>query len=122
RGEHERLASAAGGGPPRDFDRASRPSGGGGAMPGSIGFHSVAGVSVGAMLTLRGPVRRSRYGAIDWRHESAACCRSAAVIVTCISFSASANVAADTTGPDAVPAPKVGSAPGVTDSDGDPGG
>src|SRR5262245_37707768 len=116
------VASSAGSGAPPDFDRTNRSCGGGGPMPGSIGFHSVAGASVGAMLTLRGPVRRSRYGAIDWRHESAACCRSAAVIVTCISFSASANVAADTTGPDAVPAPKVGGAPGVADADGDAGG
>ena len=71
-------------------------------MPGSIGFQSVAGASVAAIATLRGPVRRSRYGAIDVRHESAACCRSAGVIVTCISFSASANVAGVTAGPEPV--------------------
>src|SRR5262249_28334173 len=84
-------------------------------LPGSIGFQSVAGASVGAIETLRGPVRRSRYGAIDCRQESAACCRSAGVIVTCTSFSASANVAGVTTGPAAVPAPNVGGAPGVGD-------
>ena len=83
------------------------------AMPGSIGFQSVAGASVSAIATFRGPVRRSRYGASDRRHESAACCRSAGVIVTCISFSASANVAGVTAGPEPAPVPNVGGAPGV---------
>ena len=63
--------------------------------------------------TLRGPVRRSRYGAIDCRHESAACWRSAGVIVTCISFSASAKVAGVNAGPEPAPVPNVGGAPGV---------
>ena len=85
----------------------------GAAIPGSIGFQTVAGASVSASATLRGPVRRSRYCASDCRHESAACCRSAAVIVTCISFSASANVAAVTAGPEPAPVPNVGGAPGV---------
>ena len=74
----------------------------------------MAGESVAAIANLRGPVRRSRYGASDCRHESAACCRSAGVIVTCISRSASANVAGVTSGPDPVPVPNVGGAPGVT--------
>src|SRR4051812_18824209 len=98
------MASSADGiGAPFDVDLMNRSRDGCAAMPGSIGFQSVAGASAGRMLTFRGPVRRSRYGAIDWRHESAACWRSAAVIVTCISFSASANVAAVTAGPDALP-------------------
>jgi hypothetical protein len=82
-------------------------------MPGSIGFQSVPGASVAASEILRGPARRSRYGASDRRQESAACCRSACVIVTCISFSASANVDAETSGPEPVPVPNVGGAPGV---------
>src|SRR6266536_1054310 len=87
------------------------------AMPGSMGFQSVAGASVGAIVTLRGPVRRSRYWASDVRHVSAACCRSASVIVTCISFSASANVAGETAGPEPAPVPNVGGAPGVSGVD-----
>src|SRR5258708_7698882 len=70
---------------------------------GNIGFQIVAGKSVASSATFRGPMRRSRYGASDVRHESAACRRSAGVKVTCINFSASANVSGDTAGP--VPAP-----------------
>src|SRR6185369_13963347 len=81
--------------------------------PGNIGFHNVAGASVSASATFRGPVRRSRYCAIDVRHVSAACWRSAGVIVTRASFSASANVAGVTTGPAPAPVPNVGGAPGV---------
>src|SRR5215831_966542 len=82
-------------------------------MLGSIGFQSVAGKSVSLKATFRGPVRRSKYGANDWRHESAACCLSEDDNVTCTSFSASANVAGVTTGPAPAPVPKVGGAPGV---------
>lgn len=85
--------------------------------PGMIGFHSVAGASMSVIATLRGPVRRSRYGANSARHESAACCRSASVIVTCISFSASANVAVLTGGPAPAPVPHVGGAPAVVGVD-----
>src|SRR5579872_35834 len=81
-------------------------------IPGSIGFQSSAGVSVGAIVILRGPVRRSRYGAIDSRQDAAACWRSAGVIVTCTSFSASANVAGVTSGPTPAAFPNVGGAPG----------
>src|SRR5215475_13240289 len=86
--------------------------------PGSAGFQSVAGASVSAIFTLRGPVRRSRYCARDWRHEPAACCRSAGVIVTCISLSASANVCDVTSGPEPAPVPNVGGAPAVVGVDG----
>ena len=89
----------------------------GAVRPGSIGFQSVAGASLSTIVILRGPVRRSRYGASDWRHESAACWRSAGVIVTCISFSASANVAGVTGGPAPAPVPHVGGAPAVVDVD-----
>src|SRR5947207_3374994 len=99
------------------FERMNWSRDGPAAMPGSIGFQSMAGASVGAIATLRGPVRRSRYGASDRRHVPAACCRSAAVIVTCISFSASANVAGETMGPEPVPVPKVGGAPGAAGVD-----
>jgi nitrate reductase gamma subunit len=58
-------------------------------------------------------VRRSRYGAIDVRQESAACWRSAGVNATCISFSASAKVAGVTSGPEPGPVPNVGGAPAV---------
>jgi hypothetical protein len=108
-------------GAPSAFDRTKRLRDGPAAMPGSIGFQSVAGASVGAMVTFRGPVRRSRYDASDCRQEPAACCRSACLMVTCISFSASANVEADTSGPDPVPAANVGGAPGVTGAGCEPG-
>src|ERR1041385_3492453 len=81
-------------------------------IPGRSGFHKVAGTSVSARETLRGPVRRSRYCASDVRQEPAACCLSASVIVTCISFSASANVSGETAGPLPAPVPNVGGAPG----------
>src|SRR5262249_40307540 len=51
------------------------------------------------------------------RHESAACSRWAGVIVTCISFSASAKVAGDTGGPEPGPVPNVGGAPAVVGPD-----
>src|SRR4029453_2570445 len=81
--------------------------------PGRSGFQTVAGASASSIATFRGPVRRSRYGAIDCRHESAACWRSAGVSVTCVSFSASANVAGVTAGPAPGAAANVGGAPGV---------
>src|SRR4051812_10859870 len=93
------------------FERTKRSIEDDNASPGSIGFQSVAGASVASIATFRGPVRLSRYGASDSRHESAACWRSAGVIVTCISFSASAKVAGVTTGPAPLPVPKVGGAP-----------
>src|SRR5262249_43309316 len=68
---------------------------------------------VAAIAILRGPLRRSRYGAIDSRQDDAACCRSAGAIETCISFSASANVSAVTSGPTPAALPNVGGAPGV---------
>src|SRR5438876_11161620 len=97
------------------FDRTNRSRDGAAAIPGSIGFQSVAGASVASIATFRGPVRRSKYCASDVRHESAACWRSAGVMVTCISFSASANVAGVTGGPAPAPVPNVGGAPGVSD-------
>jgi hypothetical protein len=77
------------------------------------GFHWVAGAMIGSSATFRGPTRRSRNGAMDLRQLAAAISRSAELIVTCTSFSASANVAAETGGPDSGPVPKVGGAPGV---------
>src|SRR5882724_9167724 len=85
----------------------------GNTSPGSMGLQSVAGASVASIATFRGPVRRSKYGASDSRHEPAACWRSAGDIVTCISFSASAKVADVTTGPEPGPVPNVGGAPAV---------
>src|SRR2546428_13063719 len=81
--------------------------------PASTGVQRVAGAMCGSSAIFRGPTRRSRSGAIDCRQLAAAISRSAALIVTCASFSASANVAGDTTGPDAGDVPKVGGAPGV---------
>src|SRR2546428_5608264 len=111
------AASDEGNGAPSGFDRTNRSRDVDAATLGSIGFQSVAGASVAAIATLRGPVRRSMYCASDVRHVSAACCRSAVVIVTCISFSASAKVAGVTTGPAPAPVPNVGGAPGGTGVD-----
>src|SRR5581483_3730738 len=116
------ASSDDGSGAPSAFDRTNRSRDGNTASPGSIGFQSVAGASVASIATFRGPVRRSRYGASDWRHESAACWRSAGVIVTCTSFSASANVADVTTGPEPVPVPNVGGAPATGGVDCEPAG
>src|SRR5947209_6085839 len=72
-GANAMSSSEDGNGAPSAFERTNRSDNGGAVRPGSIGFHSVAGASVASMVTLRGPVRRSRYGASDSRHESAAC-------------------------------------------------
>src|SRR5215475_3083049 len=106
-----------GGAAPSALDRTNRSGADCAVTPGSAGFQIVAGGSVSAIATFRGPVRRSRYCASDWRHEAAACCRSACVIVTCISLSASANVAGVTSGPEPAPVPNVGGAPAVVDPD-----
>src|SRR6185295_19031410 len=81
----------------------------------STGFHRVAGATSGSIVTLRGPTRRSSSGAIDRRQLAAAISRSAGVIVTCASFSASAKVDGATGGPETGPVPNVGGAPGVDD-------
>src|SRR5438128_874464 len=81
--------------------------------PGSTGFHRVAGASSDSNVTFRGPVRRSRLDAIEVRQLAAAMLRSAVVIVTCASFSASAKVDGETSGPTAGAVPNVGGAPGV---------
>src|ERR1051326_4358376 len=111
-GANAMSSSEDGSAAPSSFERTKRSiEGSAVTRPGITGFQSVAGVSVASIATLRGPVRRSRYGAIDSRHESAACCRSAGVNSTCTSFSASANVSGETAGPDPLPVPKVGGAP-----------
>jgi hypothetical protein len=76
-------------------------------------FQTVAGASVGSSCTFRGPTRRSTNAAMDVRQLFAAICRSASVIGTCISFSASAKVAGDTSGPTGGAVLKAGGAPGV---------
>src|ERR1700749_3294426 len=83
-GEKAMSSSDDGSGTPSSFERMNLSGTDDNAIPGSIGFQSVAGASAASIATLRGPVRRSRYGAIDSRQESAACWRSAGVIVTCV--------------------------------------
>src|SRR5262245_23748337 len=104
---------------PSVLDRTNRSGKAGAVSPGIAGFQTVAGASVSDIATFLGPVRRSRYCASDWRHEPAAWRRSAGVIVTCISLSASANVAAVTSGPEPAPVPNVGGAPAVVGPDGE---
>src|SRR5512138_3450088 len=78
------------------------------------GIHRVAGGSVSSSASLRGPVRRSINAAIDVRQLFVAISRCAGVIVTCISFSASANVVGETSGPTGGAVLKAGGAPGVS--------
>jgi hypothetical protein len=90
--------------------------------PGRAGFHRVAGARSDSNFTFLGPVRRSSIEAIDLRQLAAAIFRSASVIVTCASFSASAKVAGETSGPTSGAVPNVGGAPGggvVVDFDSD---
>ena len=82
----------------------------------STGFQRVAGAICESSGTFRGPVRRSSCGAIDRRQLAAAISRSAALIVTCASFSASAKVEDDTAGPAPGAVPNAGGAPGVVGS------
>src|SRR5512140_856791 len=82
------------------------------ASPGRAGFHWLAGATVGSSATLRGPVRRSYSGASDTRQLVAAWVRWAAVYVTWVSFSASAMVVAEISGPTTGPVPKAGGDPG----------
>ena len=81
-------------------------------MPGSIGFHRVAGASDGSSATLRGPVRRSYSAAIFARQAASGLRALGSVISICTSFSASAKVAGDTSGPTAGAVPNAGGAPG----------
>src|SRR5262249_10632103 len=120
-GANAMASSDDGSAAPSVLDRTNRSGGDDTVRPGSAGFQIVAGASVSAIVTFRGPVRRSRYCASDCRHESAACCRSVCVIVTCVSFSASAKVAGVTSGPEPVPVPNVGGAPAVAGPDGEDG-
>src|SRR6185312_1758828 len=54
-------------------------------------------------------------GAMALRQFPAASARSASLICTCTSFSASANVATETSGPTGGAVPNAGGAPGVAD-------
>src|SRR5579862_771046 len=79
--------------------------------PGSTAFQRDQGDTAGSSATLRGPVRRSKSAPIELRQLPAASSRSAGRNSTCISFSASANVDGETTGPTGAAVPKAGGAP-----------
>src|SRR3954469_20354070 len=97
-------ASLDGSGTSAPLERVKRSAFGVGS-PATSGVHRGAGASVGSSSTLRGPVRRSSSAAIDVRQLCAAIARCAGVIVTCTSFSASANVAGVTPSPPSAPPP-----------------
>src|SRR5579859_2643183 len=80
--------------------------------PGIIGFHLVAGASPSSSASFFGPVRRSYTAASVFLQLEAASARSASVMGNCTSFSPSANVVVETSGPNAGPAPNAGGAPG----------
>src|SRR6266508_1652084 len=96
--------------------RTKRSAAGPAGTPGIIGSHRVAGASEGSRATFLGPVRRSIVEASDFRQLPAACARSAGVISDRTSLSASANVAALTSGPTGGAVPNAGGVPatGVT--------
>lgn len=71
----------------------------------------VAGATAGSMATLRGPIRHSYSGAMVTRQLSAATFRSGALSSVMTSFSASANVEGETSGPTAADVPNAGGAP-----------
>ena len=77
------------------------------------GSQRVAGASVGSSPIFRGPVRRSRSAAMDVRQLFAIIWRCASVICTWSNFSASENVAAETSGPTGGAVLNAGGAPGV---------
>src|SRR5262245_10208137 len=115
-GSNAMSASLAGSARASPLLRTNLSLGGPGLATVKTGFQWVAGASSGASAIFFGPVLRSSSGAIDRCQLAAAISRSSAVIVTCASFSASANVEAATGGPDAGDVPKVGGAPGVVGS------
>jgi hypothetical protein len=119
-GANAMLASLAGSATASPLLRTKLSRAGPGLAAVNTGFQRVAGATSGSSAIFFGPVLRSRSGAIDRRQLSAAISRSPAVIVTCASFSASANVEAATGGPDAGDVPKVGGAPGVAGGGGGP--
>src|SRR6185436_11423574 len=118
-GEKAMSASLVGRPPVSRALRTNLSRGGPAASPAIAGFHRVAGAVLGSIATFLGPARRSRNGAIERRQLAAACSRSAGLIVTCASFSASSKVDAETGGPETGPVPKVGGAPATPDGGGD---
>src|SRR5262249_17520092 len=77
------------------------------------GSQCSAGETLSAGRILRGPTRRPRGGAIAVRQLPTIIDFAASELVTCTSFSASVNVAVDTSGPTAAPVLNAGGAPGV---------
>ena len=112
-GANAMSSSFEGSGPGSPALRANRSRAGPGVWPGRMGFQTVAGASSGSRAIFRGPVRRSSTPAIEVRQLFAAIVRCASVNCTCTSFSASANVAGDTSGPAAGAVLNAGGAPGV---------
>src|SRR5262245_29265796 len=112
-GAYAMSASFAGSGGTALVLRRKRSRVGAPVRPGKEGFQCDAGASSGASATLRGPVRRSTYGAMVLRQVDAAISRSAGVMLTCSSFSASANVEGVTCGPTPGAVPNATGAPGV---------
>jgi hypothetical protein len=76
------------------------------------GIQRDAGATSASRATFRGPVRRSYSAAIDARQLFAAISRCSRLSSTWTSFSASAKVEGETSGPASGAAPKVGGAPG----------
>ena len=90
-------------------NRSPRPIG---EIPAIIGSQRVAGATVDSRASFRGPTRRSYTDASVRRQVAAAIVLSSSRSGNCTSFSASANVVTDTSGPNAGPAPNAVGAPG----------
>src|SRR5215471_6899639 len=104
--------SLSGNGPGAALMRTKRLRDGPALTPGRSGFHSLAGESVDSRATFRGPVRRPYTAAIFSRQLEAASSRASRVNSICTSFSASAKVAGETSGPSFGPVPNAGGIPG----------
>jgi hypothetical protein len=105
-------SSLVGSGPGSLLLRRNRLRAGPAVWPGSVASQCDQGASSVSSATLRGPTRLSYRGAIPLRQLATACLRSASLNSTCTSFSASANVRGDTSGPTAGAVAKAGGAPG----------
>src|ERR1700722_17732306 len=92
--------------------RTKRSFAGSARSPSDAGSHREAGATDAGGKNLRGPARRSYKGAIEFRQLPAAVSRSEGLSSNCTSFSASAKVEVETTGPTSGEVPKAGGVPG----------
>src|SRR5216683_7989382 len=110
-GANAMSSSRAGSGPGSILLRTNRLRSGPADLPGSAASQWDQGANSASSATLRGPTRRSYSGAIALRQLAAASLRSASCNSTWTSFSASAKVSGDTSGPTGGAVAKAGGVP-----------